>query len=98
MTPSIRTLAKKAGVSTATVPLALRNASRISLTTRRKIQRLAREEGYSANPAVSRLFSHYRNREGATHLGTLAFVHTSPNPADRRVDTVRSWFEPESGF
>jgi len=91
--PSIRTLALKAGVSNATVSLALRNAPRISPAVREKIQMLAREEGYKPNQAVSRMFSHFRKNGRHAYVGTLAFVHTSPNPSDRCVETVRAWVE-----
>lgn len=89
MKPSIRSLARLAGVSTATVSLALRNVPRISVSMREKIQRLAREQGYTSNPVVSRVLSRYRS--GSPHLGTLAFVHTSANPGDHELESVRTW-------
>lgn len=91
MKPTIRSLARQAGVSTATVSLALRNVQRISASTRKKIQHLARDEGYTSNPAVSRVLSRYRN--GSPYLGTLAFVHTSANPADHRLESVGTWLD-----
>lgn len=92
--PTIRSLARQAGVSTATVSLALRNAPRISAETREKIQRLAVAAGYTSNPAVSRILSKYRS--DSPYFGTLAFVQTSSNPLDRELESVGTWLKSAS--
>lgn len=53
--PTIRTLAKLAGVSSATVSLALRNHPRIRPQVRERIQKIAAEAGYRLNAIVSHL-------------------------------------------
>lgn len=55
MSVSLKTLAEAAGVSRTTVSLALRNHPRISESTRNRIQRIARQEGYHPNPDLRRL-------------------------------------------
>lgn len=57
---------------------------------RLKIQQLASDAGYKGSPVVSRLLSRFRSRSGLGR-GSLAVVHTSPNPMDRTVPTVRAW-------
>lgn len=51
----ISDIAKRAGVSKATVSLALNGSERINELTRKRIQQLAQEMGYSPNPAARRL-------------------------------------------
>jgi len=53
--PGLQTIADKAGVSVATVSLALRNKGRISDETRQRIKRLADEVGYVPNLAARSL-------------------------------------------
>jgi LacI family transcriptional regulator len=55
-----RTLAEKLGCHVTTVSLALRNHESLPLATREKIQRLAREMGYSPDPALSSLIAYRR--------------------------------------
>jgi len=60
--PTMRSLAKEAGVTSMTVSLALRNNPKISVATRKRIQRLALKRGYRPDPTVSRLMHHLRIR------------------------------------
>lgn len=53
--PGLQTIAEKAGVSVATVSLALRDKGRISDETRCRIKRLADELGYTPNAAARSL-------------------------------------------
>ncbi|HEX4086012.1 MAG TPA: LacI family DNA-binding transcriptional regulator [Chthoniobacteraceae bacterium] len=55
-----RDIAEKIGVHVTTVSLALRNHPSISAATRGKIQELARNLGYSPNPALSSLIAYRR--------------------------------------
>lgn len=88
---TIRSLAQEAGVSAATVSLALRDHPRISPGMRRKIHDLAAAAGYRANPAVSRLLSEIRVGKSAAFQGTLGVLYTSPTTDDRIVSSVREW-------
>lgn len=55
MAASVETVAKMAGVSVSTVSRALRDVPGVSVVTRKRVQAAARELGYSASPAASRL-------------------------------------------
>ena len=77
MTETVRLqdIADRAGVSRATVSLALRHHASIPTTTRARIQTIADELGYRPNPLVSALMRHHRSTRAVrpTHL-TLALV------------------------
>ena len=77
MTETVRLqdIADRAGVSRATVSLALRHHASIPVATRTRIQKLAEELGYRPNPLVSALMRHHRSTRAIrpTHL-TLALV------------------------
>ena len=60
-TPSIRSIAKEAGVSIATVSLALRNHPKIRLKERRRIQRIAAAAGYKTNALLANLLAQLRS-------------------------------------
>ncbi|CAM3018653.1 LacI family DNA-binding transcriptional regulator [Rariglobus hedericola] len=67
-------IALKAGVHITTVSLALRDDPRLAETTRRRIQDLAMEMGYTPDPMLSAL-TVYRNRSKRIHhQGTLAWL------------------------
>ena len=61
--PTLRSMATEAGVSVTTVSLALRNSRSISVATRKRIQKLARDRGYASNALVSAVFSQIRLRK-----------------------------------
>lgn len=54
---TLRDIAKKAGVSSAAVSLAMRNSPRVSTARRQKIRKIAAELGYRPNPLVSALMT-----------------------------------------
>ncbi len=58
--PSMRSLAKIAGVCPMTVSLSLRNHPSIPETTRERIQLIAQRHGYTPDPLVGRLMRHLR--------------------------------------
>ena len=90
--PSIRSLAKKAGVSTATVSMALRNHPRISSEVRARIQRLATIEGYTGNPLVANLLTQLRLTKTATYQSTLGLLIFGDSPALLKDShTFRDW-------
>lgn len=55
MTASVESVAEMAGVSVSTVSRALRSVPGVSAATRKRVQNAARQLGYSASPAASRL-------------------------------------------
>ena len=71
----LQDIADRAGVSRATVSLALRNHASIPPATRKRIQAVAKQLGYRPNPLVSALMSYQRTTQPArpTHL-TLAMI------------------------
>ncbi len=76
---TMRELALRAGVSTATVSLALRNDHRLSPATRQRIQALADTLGYRRDPVVARMMAQLpKGRRG--HAPVLAFVTDHPSP------------------
>jgi len=68
-------VARAAGVSAATVSMALRNHPRISEARRREIKRLAEELGYRPDPALARLAAHRWRLEENVGM-PIAFVTT----------------------
>jgi LacI family transcriptional regulator len=71
-------LAHHLGLSEGAISMALRNHPRISLTTRKRVQALARRKGYITNPAFSRR-SATRHGQRAKSMMPLALI-TQPNP------------------
>jgi LacI family transcriptional regulator len=71
----LQDIADRAGVSKATVSLAMRNHNSIPIATRKRIQDIARKLGYQPNPLVSALMSYQRTtrKQPVKHL-TLAIV------------------------
>lgn len=76
-TATLQDVADRAGVHRSTVALALRDNSRISADTRRRVQAIARELGYQLNPLVAALMSTRRSGHAVKHV-TLAFVTNYP--------------------
>ena len=79
---SVRQIALLLNISPAAVSLALRDSPKISETTRRKVQRVAKRLGYRPSAKVAELMAHVRaNREGR-YEGTFGVVslHNHPRP------------------
>lgn len=76
--PTIRTIAAHAGVSSATVSLALRGHPRISASTRRLVARAAQEVGYRPDPQVAKLMHHLRFARRPGYQASLAALTTVP--------------------
>lgn len=74
--PTMRTIADAAGVTHATVSMALRNHPTISAPTRRKVQRIARQMGYRPDPQVSKLMHHLRMKHKPQFQSTIAALTT----------------------
>lgn len=82
--PTLRILADSAGVSAATVSMALRNHPRIGADTRHRIQELAERMGYRPDPQVRKLMRHLRTARTQRIPGKICSVWTSawPEPID----------------
>jgi len=73
-----RDVAARAGVSTATVSLALRNNPRISAETRDRVKRAACELGYCPDPQIAKLMHHLRSKRPPGFQSTIAALTTIP--------------------
>lgn len=73
--PTLQTIADRAGVSRNTVSAILRGRPGFAAGTRERIQNLACELGYQANPMVSALMRSIRHGQPAAHRGNLAYLH-----------------------
>lgn len=84
MSVTLKDIAKKAGVTKATVSYALRNHTRIPKKTRDRIQQIAQDLGYQKNPMLASL-SQLKNQSNPTHRGNLACIvgHDDSNPMSR---------------
>lgn len=75
--PTLKEIARKAGVSAAAVSYALRNQPGVAPATRKRILRLARQMGYRRDALVSQLMARL-NRTRRKETATLAFVTNHP--------------------
>ncbi len=85
--PTVRQVAEIAGVSAMTVSRALRNHSRVVLSERKRIQKIATKLGYRPDPEVAKLMSHLRRRDKAQLVASIAAVTSIPeemNPPQLR--------------
>lgn len=71
---TLKDIARKLGVSHTTVSLALKNHHRISKEQRGKIQRVARQMGYSPDPFLLGLVAHRWKSTLARYHGTIAWL------------------------
>lgn len=76
--PTLRSLAKVAGVSRSAVSMALRNHPRVSAATAKRIQALADKLGYKPDPEVSRLMAYLQRDRPKKTAGTLAWLSPWP--------------------
>lgn len=75
--PTLRTLARLAGVGLTTMSLALRGHPRISAARRTALQTLAREQGYRPDPEVGKLMAHLRRQRIRKLQGSICAVTSS---------------------
>lgn len=78
--PSMRDIAKAAGVHVTTVSLALRNSPQLPLKTRERIRQIAQRMDYRPNPLVVALVQQRRNANTGISLGFI-----SRTPKDKRL-------------
>ncbi len=74
--PTLRQIARVAGVSHATVSRALRNDPSIPPATTRRLQQLAQRLGYTPNPLVAALLSQVRSRKPKGDHTVIAYLNT----------------------
>ena len=92
--PSLKDIAREAGVGKATVSLALRNDPRLRESTRKHIQEVAERMGYRANPTVAKLMFQLRASRTPRYAATLALLNAAPDPTYlKSVPTFRRWVE-----
>jgi LacI family transcriptional regulator len=90
--PTIREVARAAGVAPATASLALRNHPRLRKSTCEKVQRVAQELGYKPNAVVSNLLAQLRVSRTPKYQATLALINPSENPNIlAEIHTFREW-------
>ncbi len=91
--PTVRSLAALAGVSKATVSLALRDNPRIRQSERARIQRLAAEAGYSPNAVMAHLLTQLRSGKTSSYQSTLGLIYATRPPSQLNdLATFREWF------
>lgn len=76
---SVRTIAKKLGISPSAVSLALRGSPKISASTRESVLREAEIIGYKPNAKINELMSHLRlngTRSSEACFGVISFYET----------------------
>lgn len=93
--PSLADIARKAGTAISTVSLALRNDARVAVPKRRRIQKIAAEMGYQANPLVARLMFELRKSRKQKYVATLAVINTSTMPPDyyNKISNMAAWHQ-----
>ena len=87
-----RDIAAFAGVSNATVSLALRNHPRISQATRTRVQRAAQTLGYRPDPQIAKLMHRLRMTRAPGFQSTIAAITTVPESLQLRYlhDIIQS--------
>ncbi len=74
---TMSSIAARAGVSKNTVSLALRHDPQIPAATRGRIERIARELGYTKNPVVAQLMTELRKAHPAGYRRTFALLNAN---------------------
>ncbi len=77
---SLDHIAKLAGVHKATASRALRNQPTIPLSTRERIQEIARKEGYRPNPLVAMYQAQARSNRPTSMQSALGWLNDYPSP------------------
>lgn len=85
---TIALLAKELGLGKATVSLALRDDPRIRKETRIRVQKVAAERGYQANPVVAHVMSQLRSARVSDYRATLALANLGSQSEDLENNTT----------
>ena len=75
--PTIRDVARAAGVGASTVSLALRNDPRLRPAMRDHVRKVASEIGYLPNATLASLMAQVRGGKNLPFQATLAFLNAS---------------------
>lgn len=81
----MRDIAETAGVHYSTVSLSLKNHPRIPKETRERVQRVAKEMGYSPEPILTRLAAYRQATKPVSFHSTLGIITTSNWPANHHT-------------
>jgi DNA-binding LacI/PurR family transcriptional regulator len=81
---TLRDIARRLGVSHATVSLALKNHPNISQRRKEEVQRVAQEMGYRPDPALSSLIAYRRGRKELPIRSSIAWINHLDNPGELR--------------
>jgi len=76
--PTTRTIAKKLGLSNATVSMALRKHPRVSVKTCERVRKAAEEMGYFRDPSISKLMTRIRSCKPVGEMTTVALLNANP--------------------
>ncbi|MBC8008919.1 MAG: LacI family DNA-binding transcriptional regulator [Burkholderiales bacterium] len=92
--PSIRLIADKVGLSKSAVSLALRHHPSIPLATREKVEAMAAQLGYRANPLVAALMTQQRSGHAAESSPLIVFIdyygaRAAPRPNSAEATLAR---------
>lgn len=90
--PTLRTIAKKAGLSLAATSMALRNHPGVAAKTRVRVQALAREIGYHPDPKLATLMQHLRLHKGVDYRETIAFLSSYANYEEWKVFSQHDYY------
>ena len=91
-TPTLREIARRAGVSHTTVSLSLRNDPTIPARTRARLHRLADTMGYRSNVLVSALMTQVRLRQERTTTEVVGFLTGGPTAEDWKLHSASVGF------
>jgi LacI family transcriptional regulator len=75
---SVRSLARKLGLSATAVSLALKDSPRVSADVRMKVQKLAKDSGYVPNARLAELMDEVRRSVSPSYRSTLAAFSLYP--------------------
>jgi DNA-binding LacI/PurR family transcriptional regulator len=81
---TLRDIAKKMGISHATVSLALRNSAQVSAAMRDKVQKTAKKMNYQPDPMLSALAQYRLSSQDRPAQATLAWINPLRAPANIR--------------
>jgi LacI family transcriptional regulator len=79
---TMKDVARKSGVHVSTVSLALRNSPELPVETREKIQAVAREMGYHADPMLSALLAYRSGSAPPRYQATVAMIYDFESAAE----------------
>ncbi|RRJ95421.1 LacI family transcriptional regulator [Opitutaceae bacterium TAV4] len=93
--PSQRDIARAAGVTQATVSLALSNHPRLSTEIRERIKTIAQQLGYQPDPYLAGLSAYRKQRRPTAYQATLAWLTNFPDEDRdwRSISTFLHYYE-----